>query len=85
MLHLSAIYEQPPAVVEDEDFSGVAVYRPVLLVPRDVGNRDTRGGAGESDGLVDDDVRVGYNVRVLYARRYCKERYKYVWLIKYIR
>ena len=74
MLHLSAIYEQPPAVVENEDFGGVAVYRPVLLVPCDVGNRDTRGGAGEGDGFVDYDVRVGHNVRVLDARRYCKER-----------
>ena len=74
MLHLSAIYEQPPAVVEDEDFGGVAVYRPVLLVPCDVGYRDTGGGAGEGDGLVDDDVRIGYDVRVFDARRYCNER-----------
>ena len=46
VLHLSAIYQQSPAVIEDEDFAVVAEYRLVLLVPCDVRYRDARGGTG---------------------------------------
>ena len=80
VLHLGAVYQQSPAVVQDEHFAGVACDGHLLLEPHHLGDGNARGRARQSDGLVDHHLRLRHNVRVLYARRHCnaKQRNKHI-------